>query len=337
MNLVYICVFYNSKYIRLLELLLLSLRVYSTYSFDILILTSPDFQSPIQTLVDRLDIPCKLHCIPCTSIFEAACSRLHIFDWPEIGNYDKLFYLDTDILIRRDLTPVFSIDLDDCLYGIPSGTLKSLHFGGEFFDFTRVDPSTPGMNSGTLLFPQSTAIRDLFSRTLAHIHAYTSKPPYALDQPFINYHAFSSHMCNTTFLTPYISLYEDTLHVDNADTALVCHFSYPIGNFEHKYARMSEFFKNLLSTPLRTSQIDIVGKRFSWGAGYIHFLVNDEGGYDIQTTWGKGSFTVLDSHRVCAAWNNHYHVLQFNEALTQYISIRTVPKDFDCNTGSMLN
>lgn len=335
MNLVYICVFYNTKYIRLLELLLLSLRFYSTYSFDILILTSPDFQSNIQSLADRLDIPCKIHCIPCASIFEAACARLHIFDWPEITNYDKLLYLDTDILIRRDLTPLFSFELDDCLYGIPSGTVKSLHFGGEFFDFSTIDPSTPGMNSGTLLFPQSTAIRNLFSRMILHIKAYSSKPPYALDQPFINYHAFSSQMCNTTLLIPYISLYEDTLHVDNADTALICHFSYPIGNFEHKYARMSEFFKNLLTTTLRSTRIDIVGKRFSWGSGYIQFLVNHEGYYEVQTTWGKGSFTILDSQRVCAVWNNHYHVMQFNEAITEYMSIRTGPKDFDFITGSI--
>jgi lipopolysaccharide biosynthesis glycosyltransferase len=118
MNLVYMCVFYNSKYIRLLELLFLSLRVFSSRdSFDLLILTSDDFQKEVRDLADRLEIPCKIHCIPCTSIFEAACSRLHVFDWPEIGMYKKILYLDTDIIVRRDISSLFSFELEDILYG----------------------------------------------------------------------------------------------------------------------------------------------------------------------------------------------------------------------------
>jgi len=337
MNLVYMCVFYNSKYIRLLELLFLSLQFFSpSDSFDLLILTSDDFEAKIRELADRLEIRCKIHCIPCTSIFEAACARLHVFDWPEIETYKKILYLDTDIVVRRNIAPLFSFELDDILYGIPSGTLKSHHFGGQFFDFTTIDSSTPGLNSGTMLFTRSTPIKELFSRILQHVRDYSSsKPPYALDQPFINYHAHTSAMCNTTLLTPYISLYEDTMNVDNADTALICHFSYPIGNFEHKYARMSEFFKTLLTTPVAWTKIDIIGKRFSWGNGYIKFLVNHEGYYEVQTTWGKGSFHILDSQRVCAAWNNHYHVMQFNTDITEYMSIRTGPVDFDYITGSL--
>ena len=101
------CVFYNTKYIRLLELLFLSLRFFSSQDFSILILTSSDFESKIQDLSTKVGITCKIHCIPCNSIFEAACSRLHVFDWPEIGSYEKILYLDTDIILRRDISPLF--------------------------------------------------------------------------------------------------------------------------------------------------------------------------------------------------------------------------------------
>lgn len=335
MNLVYMCVFYNSKYIRLLELLFLSLRVFSSRdSFDILILTSDDFQEQIRDLADRLQVPCKIHCIPCTSIFEAACSRLHVFDWPEIGRYKKILYLDTDIIVRRDLSSLFSFDLEDILYGIPSGTLKSHHFGGEFFDFATIDPSTPGMNSGTMLFTSSNPVRDLFSRILCHAREYssTSTPPYALDQPFINYHGFISSMCNTTLLTPYVSLYEDTMIVDNADTALVCHFSYPIGNFEHKYKRMSVFFESLLNTPHTEMKCThLIGKQYSWENGYIRF--NDTG---IETSWGRGVCKMLDVNVVYAMWNNYVHILKFNTDCTKFMSIRTAPMDFECIWGMIL-
>ena len=325
------CVFYNSKYIRLLELLFLSLRVFSSRdSFDLLILTSDDFQKEIRDLADRLEIPCKIHCIPCTSIFEAACSRLHVFDWPEIGMYKKILYLDTDIIVRRDISSLFSFELEDILYGIPSGTLKSPHFGGEFFDFTTIDPSTPGLNSGTILFTGSTPVRELFSRIISHAKEYSLKltPPYALDQPFINYHAHMSSMCNTSLLTPYISLYEDTMIVDNADTALLCHFSYPIGNFEHKYKRMSVFFESLLLTPYTDIKCELSGKEYSWESGYIRFL--DDG---IQTPWGKGICKMLDVNVVYAMWNNYAHVLKFNTDFTRFMSIRTAPMDFECIWG----
>jgi len=330
MNLVYMCVFYNTKYIRLLELLFLSLRFFSSQDFSILILTSSDFESKIQELLTKVGVRCKIHCIPCKSIFEAACSRLHVFEWPEIGLYEKILYLDTDIILRRDIAPLFSFDLEDKLYGIPSGTLKSPHFGGEFFDFTSIDPSTPGLNSGTMLFPSSAPIRELFSRILNHVNNYPAgKPPYALDQPFINYHAFTSGMSDTKLLEPHVSLYEDTMIVPNEDTASICHFSYPIGNFEHKYKRMSIFFKGLLHTIQEESQIDCMyEKQYTWGNGSIHF--RKEG---VDTTWGKGIARRVGSHRVIVEWNNFCHILQFNDDFTEYLSVRTSPMDFDCVVG----
>lgn len=339
MNLIYMCVFYNEKYIRLLELLFLSLRMYSS-PCDILIMTSDDFKEKISALSSSIGVSCKIHCIPCTSIFEAACARLHLFDWDGIDAYDKILYLDTDIIIRRDIVTLFNYELEKKLYGIASGTLESPQFGGQFFQWPipGLDHRTPGVNSGTLLFPNCPELRSLFQQINSHIRTHIAegrKIPVVMDQPFINYTAFTLRMCDTTLLMPHVSLYEDADQVYNEATASICHFSYPIGNFEHKYARMSEFFKTLLTTPVAWAKIDIIGKRFSWGNGYIKFLVNHEGYYEVQTTWGKGSFHILDSQRVCAAWNNHYHVMQFNTDITEYMSIRTGPVDFDYITGSL--
>jgi hypothetical protein len=216
------------------------------------------------------------------------------------------------------------------MYGYPSGTLESPQFGGQFFDFSRIDHRIVGVNSGTLLFKRCPVIRDLFTRIRAHIHEHVShgKPiPTVMDQPFINYHAFISGLCNTSLLVPYISLYEDTLEVSNAETAMICHFSYPIGNFGHKYARMTEFLAGLL-TPTGNGILDILGKRFSWDKGYIAF------GSQLETSWGKGLYTIHEGGIVRAVWNNHEHIIKFTEDLTSYISIRIAPKDFNCVFGS---
>jgi len=334
MNLIYMCVFHNKKYIRLLELLLLSFARFSS-PVDLLVLTSVDFVEDLETLFRRIGVSCRLHCLPCSSIFDAACARLHVFEWPEIHNYDKILYLDTDIIIRRDVSPIFSFPLEK-LYGVGSGTLASTNFGGQFFDFSWIDSSTQGMNSGTLLFPCTQVYKDLFQRILKHTFHYKANPPYAIDQPFINFHVFTSGLANTVALAPHVSLYEDMLEVYNVDTASVCHFSYPIGNFDHKYIRMSKFFKELLLTPSPSSPSSMelpvyLGKKFSWDMGYIHFLDTM-----VKTTWGEGTFVQLDTRTVSVTWNNHQHVLKFNKNATEFTSIRVAPLDFDFVRGNFV-
>lgn len=335
MNLIYMCVFYNEKYIRLLELLFLSLRMYSS-PCDILILTSDDFKEKIESLSSHLRLPCKIHCLPCTTIFEAACARLHVFEWKGIEAYDKILYLDTDIIIRRDVTRVFDYTLENKLHGIASGTLESPQFGGQFFywPICPFNSTTEGVNSGTLLFRNCPEIRSLFDRINLHIKQHVAaglEIPAVMDQPFINYHAFMSNLCNTTLLMPDISLYEDTATVNNEDTASICHFSFPIGNFQHKYTRMSYFFQSLLITPYAVREYPaIIGKQYSWESGYIRF------GDSVETTWGKGRYSVLGPKMIYAVWNNHWHVLQFNETFTEFMSIRTEPMDFECVHGKIL-
>jgi hypothetical protein len=336
-NLIYMGVFYNEKYIRLLELLFLSLRVYSR-PVDILVLTSDTFKEKIQALSSSVGLACHIHCLPCSTIFEAACARLHVFEWPGIDAYEKILYLDTDIIIRRDLSKIFEYSLEKKLYGIASGTLESPQFGGQFFDWSScgIDHTRPGVNSGTLLFANCSEIRGLFGRINIHIrnHLAAGKQiPIVMDQPFINYHAFMSHICNTDVLKDDVSLYEDQATVENDHTASICHFSFPIGNFEHKYRRMSYFFQNLLITPEPGALLvdTVVGKEYEWNSGYIRFV---EG--TLETTWGKGMYSVLGPTMVYVVWNNHYHVLTFNSDFTEYISIRTAPMDFECVRGHLI-
>ena len=336
MNLIYMCVFYNEKYIRLLELLFLSLRMYSS-PCDILILTSDDFKEKIETLSSHLQLPCKIHCIPWNSIFEAACARLHVFDWSGIDAYTKILYLDTDIIIRRDLTKIFDYTLENKLYGLASATLESPQFGGQFFNWATcgLDNRTPGVNSGTLLFQNCPEIRSLFNRINIHIKEHVAaglKIPAVMDQPFINYHAFMSKLCDTNLLMPHVSLYEDNATVTNEHTASICHFAFPIGNFEHKHHRMSHFFQNLLVTPQEETTCETInGKEYSWDAGYVRFTNGI-----AETRWGKGTYSVLGEKMVYVVWNNHWHVMKFNDTFTEYISIRTGPMDFTCVHGKIV-
>jgi len=306
-----------------------SLRLFSsTDTFDILILTAPEFRKKAEEL-DKI-LPLKIHCLPLTTIFQAACARLRVFEYDTIDQYDKILYLDTDIIIKKDLAPLFQLNLEDKLYGLESGTIYSPSFGCQFFDFTTIDPGTTGINSGTLLFKNCSTIRDLFKRIQTHTEEFMGPPPYCMDQPFINYHAIKDGLHNNQMLKPLVSLYEGHDNSDNYETSAICHFSYPIGNSVHKYARMAAFFKRILEEKSEDNMVVIDGTTFAWGSyGTIRFGAMNH----LETIWGHGTYEVLGENRVRATWNNHAHILTFTTDLSEFTSARSHPLDFDIVVG----
>jgi tetratricopeptide (TPR) repeat protein len=318
-NLVYFSVFHNRDYFRLADLLMKSLRLYSsTNAFDVLILTSPNFANEIKALGAMF-----VHYLPLTTIFEAACARLQIFTYPHIAQYDKILYLDTDIIIKQNLAPIFDLEIGDLLYGIESGTIESLSFGSQFFG-DGVDKTTTGINSGTLLFKNCAAIQSLFERIRDHINTFTEAPPYCMDQPFINYHAIKDRLYDNQLLKPFVSLYEDKEIPTNVATSTVCHFSFPIGNANHKYERMAAFFRDILTTVCSAEPISVQGRTYLWDihGGWIKFCADGI----LDTRWGRGVYYQIGPNRVRADWNNHFHVLTFSA--DSCTSIRIQPLDF---------
>ena len=335
-NLVYMCVFYNRDYIKLLDLLLKSLKFYcNNINFDILILTIPDFESEIYNICNTLGIHVLVYTINSTTIFQAACARLSIFDYDYITAYKKILYLDTDIIIKGELAPIFNLPLNDVLYGLECGTINSPSFGNQFFNFSKIDGSTTGINSGTLLFKNSQKMRDLFSRIRKHVDEFTEsgqKIPYCMDQPFINYHAIKDGLYDNKVLNQYISLYEGNDTVNNYETSSICHFSYPIGNFGHKYKRMAAFLSKLLSTETNTNLVlDVYEQYFTFSIGYIKLTKEH-----LETSWGKGIYKFLNQYTISATWNGYEHILKFNKDYTKYDCIRTYPCDFNFINGSLL-
>jgi hypothetical protein len=291
-----------------------------------LVLTSKEIEPAIQDLAKSYEFPILTKTFDYTTIFQAACARLSIFDYEEIGSYEKILYLDTDILIKGSLTTLFELPLEDKLYALESGFTDSINFGVQFF---HPPIKIPGINSGTLLFPNSPTIQSLFQRIRSHVETYTksgSTPPYALDQPFINYHAIKDGLYENQSLKPYVSLFEGEGDPENENTAIVCHFSFPIGKFVHKYNRM----KTYLNKCLNHFRIDdkfgiqdhLVKKQFSWGVGSIEF----EDKKSLKTTWGKGTYEYITQNTICVEWHRHFHVIQIKE--NTLFGLRIWPNDF---------
>ena len=326
--LLYMCVFHNKDYIQLLSLLLQSIRFYSwPLAVDLLVLTSQEFEPSVQEL--NTIVPIRTLILPCSSIFEAACARLSVFDYETIGSYTKVLYLDTDILVKGSLQPLLDLPLLDKLYGLAQGSTDQPNFGAQFFG--PGVPAVPGLNSGALLFTPSSTMRALFQKIRAHVADHQSKGtpvPYALDQPFINYHAIQNGLCDNQTLKTHVALFEETDTPEHEASAVVCHFSFPIGNFGHKYGRMKRYFQKILRND--TKRVCDVRGTYTWNKGFLRFV--DEKA--VQTTWGPGFWFSLDTNRVCVEWNKYYHILQFDASANSYFGIRVWPDDFTSCLGT---
>jgi hypothetical protein len=153
-----------------------------------------------------------------------------------------------------------------------------------------------------------------------------------MDQPFINYHAISLGLYNNTLLNQFVSLYEDNEIVTNYETSIICHFSFPIGNFGHKNERMKKFMCEIMKETkgAGNENIGLISNgKYTWNSGFIEIL---EGGI-IKTTWGNGVWKMLKGRKILVSWNGFEHILKLNDICDEYISVRIVPVDFEIVFG----
>ena len=261
MNLVYSCVFFNDKYLDLLEMLF---KTYSKFKndYDYLVICNEELDSKVKGLFRKYSITGDTFLLNYTTIFEAGYSRLRIFDYPHINNYEKVMYLDCDILISNSISPLWQLCLEDYLYVIKEMPHRTCHF--ELYNDVEISNVNreKAFTSAVLLFKNVDVIRNLFSNTLSHIQQHLKdgkKIPYTIDQPFIVYNAVNENLSNNITINEYatnrrfntyneIFSYRDILLRDvnfresekiSYSRKSINHFVTGVGNFESKKEIMS--------------------------------------------------------------------------------------------------
>lgn len=242
---IFICVFNNENYIRLLFLLLESLFIYGNCDndTDILIYTSTNFRNIIQNshlYNDKI----KFEINDTYNNVDLACkARLDLFKLPSITKYDTFLYLDTDILIKNDINIVFNVAKEDILYTLEEGTIDHPYdywgsplFGNEVNNYSDKSAFT----SGILLFNNCEKIMDLFIRINEDI---INRPNHftCYDQPYIIYNAFKYNLYNNKILKVYVVNNEYDFNTDK----VIYHFPGEPGNYGHKLMKMHKFLTEL--------------------------------------------------------------------------------------------
>lgn len=246
MNCIFVTVFYQSQYIQMFFLLLESLFIYGNLdeNTDILIYTSTSFMNIIKEshLFNYKKMKFEINDMYNT-IDEACKSRLDIFNLNYLKNYDKILYLDTDIIVKDNINKIFDICQENILYVLKEGTIDNDHdfwgkslFGDEIYNYI----DTSAFTSGILLFNNCEKIKFLFDKINKDIVNRQSHNSFH-DQPYIVYNAFKYNLYNNKILESLCVINDNNIHSDK----VLCHFAGGPGVYAHKIVNMTIFLNDL--------------------------------------------------------------------------------------------
>lgn len=267
-DLMYLCVFFNKQYLELLELVAFSIKCYGSQpcNLDILVFTNKEFKPHVETIFENFKVNVIVEVLDTIETkFEACCARLFLFEWKQIDNYNKLLYIDTDVLVTGDLNKIFNLPINNELYGVKEGYIKWRMWGADFFDFERPDiqRNKSGISSGVLLFLNTPEIKKMFNDIIKHINEELTKHNYETlknqklnvnpvnfktifgDQPFIVYHGVMSNLLtyeSRRMFKDMSPLNPTGYYKDH----ILCHFSGDPGRYDTKIDKMRHYLKSMV-------------------------------------------------------------------------------------------
>ena len=245
MNCIFCCVFNQEKYVDMFFLLLESIFIYGDidYNTNILVYTSTEFMNKIKQSHLFNNEKIKFEINDTYNNIEKACkSKLDLFNLPSITNYNKILYLDTDILVNNHINMVFNVCKEDILYVLNEGTIddESDYYGLTLFgkDINNYNDKS-AFTSSILLFNNCKKIKDLFIK----INEDIIKRPFKFstyDQPYIVYNAFKYNLYNNKILKTFAGNYNENIYTDK----VIYHFpGYP-EQYEQKLEIMTIVLNN---------------------------------------------------------------------------------------------
>jgi FkbM family methyltransferase len=174
-------------------------------------------------------------------IDKACKARLDLFNLRSTLNYNKILYLDTDILVKDDINKVFGVCKEDILYTLEEGSINDTadHWGRTLFgdEVSNYNDKT-AFTTGILLFNNCEKIKDLFQKIKEDI--IKRNHPFH-DQPHIVYNAFKYNLYNNKLLKTLAVNNDSNIHSDK----VVHHFPGGPGVYEHKIDAMTIFLNSI--------------------------------------------------------------------------------------------
>jgi hypothetical protein len=314
MNCIFICIFNQEKYIDMFYLLLESIFIYGNLNdnTNIVVYTSTPFMNIIKQNHLFNDEKMQFEINDMYDTIDKACkARLDLFNLQSIFKYNKILYLDTDIIVKDDINKILDVCKEDTLYVLEEGNLledvKDFWGGKSLFSHDEINAydDKTAFTSGILLFNNCEKVKDLFNKIKEDI----INRPYnfvCCDQPYIVYNAFKYNLYNNKILKSFVVNRDNNIHSDK----VIHHFPGGPGIYQHKIVNMTIFLNSIKNNN------NLLNKTYTWGNSYIKFLDNFK-----MDAFGEGHYEFIDKYNIIAKFGGRVHNIKFNEDYTSFSAI----------------
>jgi hypothetical protein len=248
MNLVYYSIGKDIRLIEFLKYSIQSLRINGKYTEDILIISD----STCIDLVKENFPECKIyHLEKNSSTYQSSINKLEIYSYENINIYDKIFYIDLDMMIQNNVDKLFEL-LDNKI--LISGDIGNIHtnqyYWGDFL-FSDEEKRTYdiynkiGMNCGFFGFKKEILhhIKNISDKIIEdneiNIHG-------VCEQPTMNKYLIINNLYNLN-ATDLILQHAIDKNLDMHKEKIVLHFNGGVGNYNRKLQPITNWFnRNVL-------------------------------------------------------------------------------------------
>jgi hypothetical protein len=170
-------------------------------NIDFMVYTNTDYRAQIEAQMDGRPVKFFEKNFVKT-MNQSRISKVDIFDYPEIAQYEKIVYIDADTMFLRDPTPLFEAITDDVVYASGEGNVlcEANYWGRSLFlknDANCADQE--GFSVSCLGFKNLPEIKKTFSKIKQafYLDMYQNKLLF-YDQPFFNAFLINNQMVNKT-------------------------------------------------------------------------------------------------------------------------------------------
>lgn len=196
-NLVYFSVYFDKGYVELMNNSLMSIIKHATVDFDVLVITDEATQQLIAKQPFTQHIQPKYHITP-TPVdgVEASMNKTLIYDFVDVDAYDKILFLDCDVVAVGDVADVFDVCTDNNkLYTARGNNIsyhhhRSFHHGFDVIKQEFIDEMTNArqhpFNAGQFMFRNSNIMREHFRNLNWFMRVWSGE--YFFEQAFMCYY-----------------------------------------------------------------------------------------------------------------------------------------------------
>lgn len=328
-NLIYSCVCNDNNYTNLVQLLLKSYTLFGSSSYDTeyLIICNPNFRYQISELFKLLNIQGRLWCLNFNTQLELEYSFLRIFYYPVIHKYQKIIYLDCNVLIANKISNIFDLQLEDKLYVLKENScIKSDYSLFTNEEFKNLDKNLT-FSSEILLFKNIPEIKKLFTDTIHNIKEYIGNKiqvPVSIYKSFIIYNSIKSNIVNNTLLS---EICTNNTNIYKNYTIIKFPSLYEETE-QYKISKIQKYMKEILFNKEPCSNCDITtlnNKSFKWKNSSINFL--EKGIVNIlekeeENELGRGEYKFIEKSLVRCDFSGDVYLFKFNKLFSRYIAIK---------------